>query len=164
MTRFKEATSYALTVALVVLVAIAALAAPPAAAQAFPGSQNSLLPNYSYTAQVFTANATNGATINVGGLRSGLIQVTGSSLTTATWKIQGSADGGTTWTDLPTAAYPTTSVPITTTAVSQTSTAAGLFCVNLSGMTNVRFATTSGTFTATSLSLKLTASSNAGYL
>jgi hypothetical protein len=153
---------YALVVALVVLTAIVGLQSSQA--QAYPGSQNSLLPNYSYTAQVFTANSSTGATVNVGGLRSGLIQVTGSSLTTATWKIQGSADGGVTWTDLPTAAYPTTVVPITTTAVSQTSTAAGLFCVNLSGMTNVRFATTSGTFTATSLSLKLTASSNGGYL
>lgn len=150
--------------AAILCLGLATCLAPQAHGQAYPGSQNTLLPNYSFTAQTFTANSTTGDTINIGGLSSGLIQVTGVSLTTATWKIQGSADGGTTWNDLPTAAYPTTTVPITTTAVSQTSTAAGLFCVNLAGLTNVRFATTSGTFTGTSLSLKLTASSNRGYL
>lgn len=90
--------------------------------------------------------------------------VVSATAATATWKIQGSADGGTTWNDLPTAAIPTTAVPISTTAVSQTSTAAKAFCVNLAGFTNLRFATTSGTFNATSLSLTLTASSNRGYL
>jgi hypothetical protein len=158
MTRIK----YALVVMLVVLTAIAGLST--ASAQAYPGSQNTLLPNYSYTAQVFTAASSTGTSIAVGGLRSGLIQVTGVSLTTATWQLQGSVDGGVTWNNLPTAAYPTTTLPITTTAVSQTSTAAGLFVVNLSGMTNLRFATTSGTFTGTSLSLKLTASGNASFL
>lgn len=135
-----------------------------AEAQAYPGSQASLLPNYSYAAEVFTANSTTGATINTGGLASGTIIAFGTGLTTATWQIQGSNDGGTHWTNLVTVAYPTTTLPITTVANSQTTTATTLYLVNLAGFTNVRFATTSGTFTATSFSLKLTASSNHGLL
>jgi len=134
-----------------------------ARAQAYPGSQASLLPNYAYPVATFTAASQNGSTLYIGGLTSGVITVYGTALTTATWKIQGSNDGGGHWFDLPTAAYPTTAAP-TTLAVSQTSTATGLFAVNLAGFTNVRFATTSGTFTATSLSLVLTGSSNKGYL
>jgi hypothetical protein len=159
--RFRDLKLYILAA---LFVCLAALGGMQATAQAYPGSQNTLLPNYSYAPQVFTAISTTGATINIGGLRSGLITATGVALTTATWQIQGSADGGTTWINLPTAAYPTTAVPITTTAVSETTTAATVYVVNLAGFTNLRFATTSGTFTATSLSLKLTASGNAGYL
>lgn len=155
---------YALTVLLVVIVAIVSLTAPPAAAQAFPGSQASLLPNYAYTPAVFTAASQTGATIFTGGLKSGLVTAYGTALTTATWKIQGSNDGGGHWFDLPTAVYPTTTLPITTTVLSETTTATSLYVVNLAGFTNLRFVTTSGTFTATNLTLVLTASSNGSYL
>lgn len=154
---------YALTVLMVVLVAIVSFTAPPAAAQAYPGSQSSILPTYSYTVATFTAASQTGSTQYLGGVASGLITAYGTALTTATWKIQGSNDGGSHWFDLPTAAYPTTAAP-TTLAVSQTTTATTLYAVNLAGFTNFRFVTTSGTFTATNFSLKLSASSNKGYL
>lgn len=158
----KKLLETALTV--VALVAFAALAlAPSLDAQAFPGSQASLLPNYSYAAQTFTAASQTGATINTGGLTSGTIVAYGTALTTATWQIQASNDGGAHWFNLPTAALPTTALP-STLAASQTTTATTLYLVNVAGFTNVRFATTSGTFTATNLSLKLTASSNRGLL
>ena len=147
-----------------VLAAFVALGVPMAHSQAYPGSQASLLPNYAYTPAVFTAASQTGATQYLGGVNSGLISAIGATLTTATWQIQGSNDGGAHWFNLPTAAYPTTAIPITTTAVSQTTTANTLYAVNLAGFTNVRFVTTSGTFTGTSLTLNLTASSNNGYL
>ncbi len=88
--------------------------------------------------------------------------VVASALTTATWQVQGSIDGGVKWFTLVTAPYPATTLPITTVAVSQTVTGTKLFVINLAGMTNVRFGTTSATFNATTISLKLTASSNKG--
>lgn len=84
----------------------------------------------------------------------GVITVTGSSLTTATFAVLGSSDGGTTYSALATSAVGSPS----TTATSTTVTANGLYQVNLAGITNVEFQT-SGTFTATNLSLLLTASS-----
>jgi hypothetical protein len=76
---------------------------------------------------------------------------------TATWALQGSIEG-VNWFAVPTAALPTTSVPVTTTAVSQatattTQTAATMsyaYMANISGWNHFRFATTSGTFTASS--------------
>jgi hypothetical protein len=137
----------------------------PAAAQGpyYPGSTPSIFPNYSYAPATFTATSQTSSVINLTGLTSGLVQVTGTALTTVTWAIKGSIDGGVTFFSLPTAAIPTTTVPITTTAVTQTTTASALYVVNLSGMTNVEFVT-SGTFTATSVAIKLTASSNKSYL
>jgi hypothetical protein len=152
------------TVFSVVLLAIGLLSSPAALGLAFPGSQASLLPNYTYPVQTFTAASATGTTLFIGGVRSGLITAFGTALTTATWKIQGSNDGGAHFFDLPTAAYPTTAIPITTTAVSQTTTATTLYMVNLAGFTNVRFVTTSGTFTGTNLKLALSASANGGYL
>lgn len=147
-----------------VLVALvgAASIVTPASAQYYPGSLATMSPNYSYNLGTFTATSTTGTAQVLGGLESGVIQVTGTSLTTATWAIQGSIDGGTTWFALPTAAYPTTAAP-STLAVTQTTTATAQYVVNLAGITQVRIVT-SGTFTATNITIKLTASTNKGYL
>lgn len=136
--------------------------ATPAFAQYYPGSLATMTPNYSYPAQTFTATAQTGTAINLGGLTSGIVQVKGTGLTTVTFAVQGSMDGGATWFSLPTATYPTTAAP-STLAVTQTATATTQYVVNLAGITNVRFVT-SGTFTATSVTLQLTASANKGYL
>jgi len=147
----------------VALVALLGIGAQFASAQSYyPGSLATTTPNYSFPAQSFTATNQTGAAIGLGGLTSGVIQVTGTDLTTVTFAIQGSIDGGVTWFNLPTAAYPTTAKP-STLAVTQTAAAPTLYVVNLSGITTVRFVT-SGTFTATSVAVKLTASSNQGYL
>lgn len=122
----------------------------------------------SFAAQNFTATNTTGAAIALNGLASGTstvgssfasanITVTGSGLTTATFGVQGSSDLGVTY-------YPllitNVSVPGATPATTATVTANGLYQVSLAGLTHVRFVT-SGTFTAASLSLKLSASPNA---
>src|SRR6201986_94408 len=83
----------------------------------------------------------------------GVITVTGNTLTTATFAVLGSSDGGTTYSPLAVSAVGSPSTTATTTTV----TANGLYQVNLAGITNVEFQT-SGTFTATSVSLLLTAS------
>lgn len=151
-----------LVLGLVAVVALA-LGCTHLEAQAYPGSQASLLPNYTYTPTILTAASQNGATLYTGGLSAGTIQVTGVSLTTATWSIQGSNDGAATWFSLPTAVYPTTAL-VSTLAVTETTTATAHYVVNLAGLTNVRFITTSGTFTATSVTFVLVASANKGLL
>lgn len=123
--------------------------------------------NSVFPAQIFTATGQTGTTIQLNGLvvpstvgssfASGTITVTGTSLATVTFSLRGSSDNGLTFYPLPmsTVATPTT-VPVTTV----TATANGLYQVNLAGLTHVRFVT-SGTFTATSVSIVLTASPNA---
>jgi hypothetical protein len=122
--------------------------------------------NSVWPAQVFTATGQTGNTIPLNNLMvsstvgssfaSGTITVTGSSLTTVTFSVMGSSDNGVTFYPLPiyTAATPTTT-PSTTITV----TANGLYQVSLAGITHVKFVT-SGTFTATNVSLVLTASPN----
>lgn len=92
---------------------------------------------------------------NVVSYSTGTITVTGTSLTTATFAVNGSSDGGKTF-------YPlnisTINAPATT-ATTETVTTAGAYQVNLSGITDIEFVT-SGTFTATNISLTLTASPN----
>lgn len=85
----------------------------------------------------------------------GTITVTGSSLTTATFAVNGSSDGGKTFYALNISAI---NAPGTT-ATTETVTTAGVYQVNLSGITDVEFVT-SGTFTATNISITLTASPN----
>lgn len=122
-----------------------------------------------FPAQSFTATGQTGAAIQLNGLTvpstvgssfwSGTITVTGTSLTTATFGVLGSSDGGATYYPLPIqsplAAVPST--PVTTATV----TVNGIYQVSLAGITHVEFVT-SGTFTATALSITLTASPNAG--
>lgn len=146
-----------------------AMVASPVMAQStyYPGSVPSILPNYSYPVQTFTATSQTSTNLGLTGVSAGLIQVTGSSLTTVTWAINGSVDGGTTWFALGTSQYTFSSgsmtVPIASIKSSQTTTASSLYIVNLAGLTNVQFVT-SGTFTATSVAIKLVASSNHGLL
>jgi hypothetical protein len=122
-------------------------------------------PTTQWPVATFSAASQTGTAFSIGGQRSGLIEVKGTALTTATWSIQGSMDSGTTWVSLPTAALPTTSVPITTTATSQTTTSSGTFyVVSVSQFTMLRFITTSGTFTATSITITINTSSQANFL
>lgn len=117
---------------------------------------NTILP-----AQTFTASAQTGAVITLGQSPSGNggsnsvgnITVTGTALSTVTFAILGSSDGGNTFTALPINAIATPG----TTATTQTTTTGGIYQVNLAGITQVEFQT-SGTFTATSVNLTLTTS------
>ena len=134
-----------------------------ALASAFP--QGSPFNNTVFPTQTFTATGQTGSTIQLNGLivpstigssfASGTATLTGASLTTATFSMQGSADNGHTY--FPLAIGAVSSPGSTTTTV--TATGPGLYQVSLAGLTHVRFAT-SGTFTATNISLTLTASPN----
>jgi lysophospholipase L1-like esterase len=84
------------------------------------------------------------------------ITLTGSSLTTATFGVLGSADNGVTYVPILIWAIATPG----TTATTATATAAGAYQFNCGALTHVKYVT-SGTFTATSISLLLTASPNA---
>lgn len=117
--------------------------------------------NYSPAAQTFTASAQTGTAIPLPAVDSALIQISGSSLSTVTWAIKCSNDG-TNFYSLPTAAMPTTALP-STLAVTQTTTAAALYLVNVAGCMQVEFVT-SGTFTATSVTIKFTGSPAKGLL
>jgi hypothetical protein len=86
----------------------------------------------------------------------GVVSLTGSSLTTATFAVYGSADGGVTYNAL---AIETCATPGTF-ATTETATANGCYQVNLAGLDHIEYVT-SGTFTATSITLTLTASPNA---
>jgi hypothetical protein len=120
-----------------------------------------------WPAQSFTASGQTGATIHLNNLTvsstvgtsfvSGTLTVTGTSLTTATIAIQGSSDNGSTFYPLP---ISTVAAPGVTPTFTVTVTAAGIYQVPLAGITHVRFVT-SGTFTATTLSIVFTASPNA---
>lgn len=90
-----------------------------------------------------------------GAYSAGTITITGVGLTTATVGVLGSSDGGVTF--FPLNIAPITS--LTTTATTATITATSLYAVNLATITNLKFVT-SGTFTATSITLKLAASPN----
>ena len=146
-----------------ILLALVALSASltPAFAQ-YSASVLNQSTTYSGPVQTFTGVA-NGNTNRLVGYSSGVIEVTGNALTTVTWAIEGSMDGGVTWQALPTAAFPTVSLP-STLAASETTTVSGTFyLVNVAGFTNYRFVT-SGTFTATSVGLKLNAAQQKGLL
>lgn len=86
----------------------------------------------------------------------GIITVTGSGLSAATFGIMGSADGGITYVPVAFAAIAVPGTPLIFATVS----GPALFVVNLAGLTHIQFVT-SGTFTATNLSLSLTVSPNA---
>lgn len=121
-----------------------------------------------WPAQTFTSSNQTGTVIQLNGLSvtstvgssfaSGTLTVTGTSLTTVTFALQGSSDNGATFYALPiyTVASPT-STPTTTV----TATGNGIYQVSLAGITHVRIVT-SGTFTATNVSFVFTSSPNAG--
>lgn len=137
------------------------LGLPQCHPQASPYS-NSVFPS-----QVFTHTGQTGNVIQLNGLvnpstvgssfASLTITVTGTSLTTATFAIQGSSDNGVTFFPLPIYAVASPTSPPTPTV---NATANGLYQVNSAGLTHVR-AVTSGTFTATTLNLTFTGSPNA---
>lgn len=83
------------------------------------------------------------------------ISVSGTALTTATFGVMGSADGGVTY-----GVIPIYSPANQTTNSTVTVTTGGIYQFNCGTLTHVEFVT-SGTFTATSISLTLTASPNA---
>jgi hypothetical protein len=137
------------------------LCAPLAHSQSSPFSQNIFAP------QVFVATGVTGTPIQLNGLISststvgssytvGSITVAGTSLATATFGVLGSSDNGATYYPLP---IYTVGSPATTPATTITVTTNGLYQINLVGLTHVKFVT-SGTFTATNLTLTLTASPN----
>lgn len=118
-----------------------------------------------YPAQFFTATSQTGAAIQLNGQTNastigssygaGTITVTATTLTTATFAVMGSSDNGKTY-----FALPITPVAAGSSAAgTATATANGLYQVSLVGITHVKFVT-SGTFTATGLSLTLTATPN----
>lgn len=148
----KFITASALFVAVVL-----ALGAPAVAQTSYVGAQTSIHPNYSFPAQSFTAAAT-GTAIGIPGLVGGIVQLTATTLTTVSFNVQGSIDGGLTWTNLLVAPYAATIVPVATVT---TATVAGLYVVNLANITNVRIVT-SGAFTGTGVKFKLTGSPNRG--
>jgi hypothetical protein len=118
----------------------------------------SIFTSSSQTGTVIQLNALTTPSSTVGSsFASGTITLTGTSLTTVTFALQGSADNGTTYFPLPIFTVGSPSTPPSTPI---TATANGLYQVSLAGLTHVRFVT-SGTFTATSISLTLTASPNA---
>lgn len=92
---------------------------------------------------------------NYGAWSAGKVTVTGSNLTTVTFSVLGSADGGVTYYPLAVNAVGSPG----TTATSVTATANGLYEFSLAGLTNIEFQT-SGTFTATSVTFTLTAAPN----
>lgn len=85
----------------------------------------------------------------------GTITLIGNTLTTATFGVLGSADGGVTYAPIAINAYGTPATVGTT----ATATTSGLYQVSLAGLTHIEFVT-SGTFTATNISLLLTAAPN----
>jgi len=122
--------------------------------------------NAVFPAQLATASAQTLATISLSGnlgaaagssYAAGTITVTGTALTTVTFSVQGSSDGGVTFYALP---IYTQNSPTTAAATSITATSAGLYQVSLVGITHVKI-TTSGTFTATSVSFVFTATPQA---
>lgn len=136
-------------------------------ARAFPQNLSSPYSNTVFPAQTFTSTGQTGAAIQLNGLTvtstvgssfaSANITVTGSSLTTATFSVEGSAANGVAGSYFPLAIGAVSTPGSTSTTV--TVTGPGLYQVSLAGLTHVRF-TTSGTFNATNISLTLTASPN----
>jgi hypothetical protein len=134
-------------------------------ANAQGGLFTTALPNYKYTAMSFTATSQN-KTQAIGGVSTASVQISGSSLTTVTWQLTCSNDGGANYYGIPSLAAGgtvTSGVLPITTAGTITTTTAALYYFNLSGCTNFKIAT-SGTFTATSVTAQVVASSNKGLL
>lgn len=113
-------------------------------------------------ATVMTASAQTSAAIQLGqnnksgSYSAGTVTLTGTALTTATFGVLGSADGGVSYFAIPMNTYADPATLETT----FTATTNGIYQVSLAGLTHIKFVT-SGTFTGTSIALLLTASPNA---
>lgn len=125
----------------------------------YPGTLTSQFPNYVYTPMVFTATSQT-ATQTLGGISFCTFSLTATALTTVTWIVKGSTDGGTNYYAIAVAPYVAGTLVPSTSAITSTS-APVLFVANLSGFTNFEIVT-SGTFTATSVTITPTCSSNEG--
>lgn len=132
---------------------LASLAVGTAAAQKSPYSVTQL------GSVTMTASGQTSASINFspqgGAFSAGTITITGVGLTTATVGVLVSTDGGVTY-------FPwniALATSLTSPAITATVTASSLLAINLATITNLKFVT-SGTFTATSITLKLAASPN----
>jgi hypothetical protein len=151
-------------VALIVLALGVAIASWSQGPPANP-SLGSILPNYSFPAMVFTATAQT-KTQALGGVSYATIDVTAVGLTTATFQVKASNNGGASYDfNVGVAPYVYTSGALS--AISQSpitiTSAPAVYVCNLAGFTNVEI-TTSATFTATSLTAKITGTSNHGVL
>jgi len=122
------------------------------------GVQPTLTPNYGVGTFTATATSQTSSVFPLAGFSGVSIAVYGTSLTTATWALQGTNDG-THWFPLLLAAV---AVPGTT-ATTETTTATSMYIANVAHMTQIRLVT-SGTFTATSVTFNVVASSNRGLL
>lgn len=133
-----------------------------------PAQLASPFSNSVWPAQTFTATGQTSTVLQLNGLTtststvgssfaSGTLTLTGTSLTTVTFAVMGSSDNGSTFYALPiyTVSSPTASPTSTITA-----TANGQYQFSLAGITHIKFVT-SGTFTATNVSMVLTTSPNA---
>jgi hypothetical protein len=117
--------------------------------------------NSTYLSAPLTATSQTSAPINLSNRSwsAGTVQLTGVGLTTATFGVLGSSDpacGSTTFQPIAINLFSTPG----TVATTMTATATALYQVNLAGLYCVEYQT-SGTFTATSITLVLTASPNA---
>jgi hypothetical protein len=129
------------------------------------GSLISIFPNQRFAAMSFTATSQN-KTQSLQGCATAAVGVSGVALTTVTWQLTASPDGGANYYGLPSLAAAgtiTSGVLPYTTQGAITTTAASLYFFNLAGLTNVKI-TTSGTFTATSVAVQITCSSNKGMI
>lgn len=115
-----------------------------------------------WPAQTFTGDSTGvvmqlNSIQSVGSAASGVLTLVGTSLTTVTFAVQASTDGGLNYFAIP--VYLVAS-PTTAAATSITATASAQYGINLAGVTHLKIVT-SGTFTATSVSFQLATSPNA---
>lgn len=109
--------------------------------------------NGDFAAQTFTGDAT-GSPLLIPQLTYATVELTG-TITTITFQILVSNDGGKTYFPAPFAAIATPGTLVTQT----TATSQGLYVINLAGLTDLEIVT-SGTFTASNAAFKVTAAYN----
>jgi hypothetical protein len=128
---------------------------PKLGAGYYPGTLTSALPNYPFPLMTFTATAQT-KTQALSGQACLTLTMTATALTTATWIVNVSNDGGATYVPARVAPFAATLTPAITAV---TTTAVKPYLVNVSGWTNYEIVT-SGTFTATAVNFQGVASSN----
>jgi hypothetical protein len=121
----------------------------------YPGTLTSLLPNYAYAPMVFTATAQT-KTQSLSGQQCLTLTMTSSSLTTVTFQVKVSNDGGATY--VPARTTPL-AASLTASISAVTATTNNPYLVQVASFTNYEIVT-SGTFTATSVTFQGVGSSN----
>jgi hypothetical protein len=156
-------TSPFAALALVVL-GLAAAIAWPQGPPANP-SLGSPLPNFPSPAMTFTATGQT-KTQALGGVSYATLDITASGLTTATFQVKASNNGGASY-DFNVGVAPYVYTSGTLANISQSpitiTSAPAVYVCNLAGFTTVAIVT-SGVFTATSITARITATSNKGVL